>query len=76
MMVNFLLYFSFLCALFSGLFKLQAQYNSSSNMCEVKLGFLYINGAREDVKRAALFNLFKVRKCNVVFLQETQFSRE
>ena len=30
-----------------------------------------INGAREDVKRASLFSLCKVRKLNVVFLQET-----
>ncbi len=45
-------------------------------MCEVKLVSLNINGAREDVKRAALFNLVKVRKLNVVFLQETQSTVE
>lgn len=70
-MVNLLWFFSLFCVFFSGLFKWQSQCIYSFEMCEVKLGSLNINGAREVVKRAALFNLSKVRKLNVVFLQET-----
>ncbi len=70
-MVKLILLFSLLCVIFSGLFKWQSQCTSLFNMCEVKLGSLNINGAREEAKRAALFNLFKVRQLNVVFLQET-----
>ncbi len=71
MMVKLILLLSLLCVIFCGLFKWQSQCTSLVNMCEVKLGFLNINGAREEVKRAALFNLLKVRQLNVVFLQET-----
>ncbi len=70
MMVKLILLFSLLCVIFSGLFNWQSQCTSLFNMCEVKLGSLNINGAREEAKRAALFNLFKVRQLNVVFLQE------
>ena len=38
------------------------------NMCDLKLGSLNINGAREDVKRASLFNLIRNKKLNLTFL--------
>lgn len=43
-------------------------------MCEIKLGSLNINGAREDTKRASLFTLIKSKNLNVTFLQETHSS--
>ena len=45
-------------------------------MCDIKLGSLNINGAREEVKRAALFSLFIGRKLDVVVLQETHSTAE
>lgn len=40
-------------------------------MCDVRLGTLNINGARDDVKMASLFSLTNAKKLNVVSLQET-----
>ena len=45
-------------------------------MWDIKLGSLNINGARGAVKRAALFSLCRIRKLNVVFLQETHSTAE
>lgn len=58
--------FSLSCVNFSVLFK-----RSFTLMCDLKLGSLNVNGAREDVTRASLFSLFKVKKLNVIFLEET-----
>ncbi len=61
MMVKLILLLSLLYVIFfCCLIKWQSQCTSLFNMCEVKLGSLNINGAREEAKRAALFNLFKV----------------
>lgn len=45
-------------------------------MCDFKLGSLNINGAREDAKRVSLFNLFKSKRLNVIFLQETHSTQD
>lgn len=66
-MINVFFFFLFLVVNFSALLK----HNSTCAMCDIKLSTLNINGAREDVKRASLYSLFKAKKLNVIFLQET-----
>lgn len=45
-------------------------------MCDINLGSLNINGARDDVKRASLFRLINAKRLNVTFLQETHSTAE
>lgn len=40
-------------------------------MCNLKLGTLNINGARNDVKRASVFSLINIKRLNVTFIRET-----
>jgi len=69
---GFFFFFFFFCATLYGLSK----YTLTFDMCDIKLGSLNINGAREDAKRVSLFSLFKVKKLSIIFLQETHSTVE
>lgn len=71
-MNEFLLLSSFFCVFLSALFGCSLSFIK----CDIKLGSLNINGAREEAKRAALFSLFTVRNLDVVFLQQTHSTAE
>ena len=40
-------------------------------MCDFKIGTLNINGARDCFKRASLYQLFKDKRLDILFMQET-----
>ena len=40
-------------------------------MCDFKIGTLNINGARDCFKRASLYQLFKDKRLDILFIQET-----
>jgi len=63
---GFFFFFFFFCATLYGLSK----YTLTFDMCDIKLGSLNINGAREDAKRVSLFSLFKVKKLSIFFYKK------
>lgn len=52
------------------------RHNLNISMCDVKLGSPNIDGAREESKRAALFQLMQRRGLNLMLLQETHSTPE